>query len=433
MIQTINQVPKQVLLEFYNLSKLQVQYLYDVLENDLDTLYRVLHSIKRTEQIDKLIEELDQQHQQQGLLKSMTYGNLKELKNFLKQRISFENLINSLQKLNKDEEILKLKELKEVERPIIQQDSRFLELPLYIHLYVMDFLDPLSLHKSRLVCLKMNDIFNVPQISDKFYQKFCRALFDQIEIQPNLMNPFDKTRKYINENLHLFEQDLQLINSMNQNPSQTIWNNWGNPQQKILNYQELRQQYQSHKDMYDQQLRLNYCGIYAMKEYYIKYGEAQFQQTSAPCYRVDFFRYIRFWRDGTFTMYISSKKLTKNEIFEYFRYPEIPIVPKQGVQKQMQFEDCFLRGEYRIVLDEVHVIAARQSTTFQYIYKIKNYQNKHPGNVLLQQSGQMHTFGDTYRQDIGDNQKRKHFIYKHLEEFRQELHDEQHSWKNVVY
>ncbi|CAD8090698.1 unnamed protein product [Paramecium primaurelia] len=433
MLQTINQVPKQVLLEFYNLTKLQVQYLYDVLDSDIDILYRVLYNIKRPELIDKLIEELKYQNQLQGLVKSMTYGNLKELKNFLKQRVSYEKLISSLEKLNVEEEKQKLQALEVQERPIVQQDSKFLELPPYIHLLIMDFLDPYSLHTNRLVCLKMNEIFNNPQISDKFYQKFCKALFDQIEIKPIIISPFEKTRKYINENLHLYEQQLQLINDINQNPSQTIWNNWGNAQQQIINYQELRLQYQSHKDMYDQQLRLNYCGIYAMKEYYIKYGEAQFQQSSAPCYRVDFFRYIRFWRDGTFTMFISSKKLTKQEIIEYFQYPEIAIIPKQGTQKQMQIEECFLRGEYRIVIDEVHVIAARQSTTFSYIYKIKNYKNKHPGNVLLLQSGQMHTLGDNYRQDIVDNSKKKHFVYKHLEEFRQELHDELHGWKNVVY
>ncbi|CAD8109599.1 unnamed protein product [Paramecium sonneborni] len=433
MLQTLNQVPKQVLLEFYNLNKLQVQYLYDVLEYDLDSLYRVLQNIKRAELIDKLIEALKQQGQTESLLKSMIYGNLKELKNFLKQRMSFENLISSLEKLNVEEEKQKIKDTEIQERPIIQQDSIFLELPLYVHQLVMDFLDPLSLHTCRLVCLKMNETFNNPKISDRFYEKFCKALFDQIETIPIQLSPFEKTRKYINENLHLFEQQLQLINQINQNPSQTIWNYWGNTEQKILSFSELTKQYQSHKDMYDQQLRLNYCGIYAMKEYYIKYGEAQFQQSSAPCYRVDFFRYIRFWRDGTFTMFISSKKLTKEEIIEYFKYPEIAVMPKLGVQKQMQIEESFLRGEYRIVLDEVYVIAARQSTTFRYIYKMKNYQNKHPGNVLLMQSGQMHTLGDTYRQDIVDQSKKKYFIYKHLEEFRDELQDEQYGWKNVVY
>ncbi|CAD8104552.1 unnamed protein product [Paramecium sonneborni] len=433
MLQTLHQVPKQVLLEFYNLNKLQVQYLYDVLEYNLDSLYRVLQNIKSAELIDKLIEALKQKQQKEGLLKSMTYGNLKELKNFLKQRISFENLISSLEQLNEEEEKQKVQATEVQERQIIQQDSRFLELPLYIHLLVMDYLDPQSLHISRLVCLKMNEIFNNPQISDRFYKKFCQALFDQIETKPVLISPFEKTRKFINDNLHIFEQQLQLINQINHNASQTIWSIWGNTQQKILSFYEIHQQYQSYKDMYDQQLRLNYCGVYAMKEYYIKYGEAQFQQTSAPCYRVEFFRYIRFWRDGTFTMYISSRKLKKQDILEYFRYPEIAVMPKLGVQKQMQIEESFLRGEYRIVLDEVYIIAARQSTTFQYKYKIKNYQNKHPGNVLQLLLGQMHTLGDTYRQDIADQSKKKYFIYKHLEEFRDELQDEQHGWKNVVY
>lgn len=35
--------------------------------------------------------------------------------------------------------------------------------------------------------------------------------------------------------------------------------------------------FKCHKDMFEQHLRLNYCGVYAMKEYYVRYGEVQFR------------------------------------------------------------------------------------------------------------------------------------------------------------
>lgn len=69
---------------------------------------------------------------------------------------------------------------------------------------IMDFLDPHSLHITRLVCLKLNEYFQDPLRSDKFYQKFCKALFAEKNFVQYLQSPFEAVRAYINSNLNIY-------------------------------------------------------------------------------------------------------------------------------------------------------------------------------------------------------------------------------------
>lgn len=64
--------------------------------------------------------------------------------------------------------------------------------------------------------------------------------------------------------------------------------------------------------------RLNYCGIYGTKEEYIKEGEQGFSQSYRPYHLVEFFRYVRFWPDGSLTMMITTQKLKRNVLLDVF-------------------------------------------------------------------------------------------------------------------
>ncbi|GIY87434.1 f-box only protein 9 [Caerostris darwini] len=61
--------------------------------------------------------------------------------------------------------------------------------------------------------------------------------------------------------------------------------------------------YGSWRNMYMQRPHLNFNGVYISKTTYIRYGESSFRDaTYKPCYLVEYFRYLRFFPDGTVLM-----------------------------------------------------------------------------------------------------------------------------------
>lgn len=167
---------------------------------------------------------------------------------------------------------------------------------------IFDFMDPISLHRMRLICSDMNELFYDPYISGKFFKKFCHALFD-IQYQWPLESPFEKYVQFVNHNHHLYHPEI--VEQVNQNVRSTVW---GSLSIQNQNFEQLKQKYPDYKTFYDKQPRINFCGVYAIKETYTRYGEPGWNQNYAQQHLVEFYRYVRFWKDGSLTMFLSNKK-----------------------------------------------------------------------------------------------------------------------------
>lgn len=61
--------------------------------------------------------------------------------------------------------------------------------------------------------------------------------------------------------------------------------------------------YGSWRNMFVQRPHLSFNGVYISKTTYVRYGESSFQDTNyRPCYLVEYYRYLRFFPDGTVLM-----------------------------------------------------------------------------------------------------------------------------------
>ena len=60
------------------------------------------------------------------------------------------------------------------------------------------------------------------------------------------------------------------------------------------------------------------CGIYAIKESYIKQGEQRLNEFHVPVHIVEYYRYFRFYPEGIVLTCMQIKKLKKQEIVDKF-------------------------------------------------------------------------------------------------------------------
>lgn len=71
---------------------------------------------------------------------------------------------------------------------------------------------------------------------------------------------------------------------------------WGQDCGQLIHYPDWR-------DMYIHRPRICYNGVYINKTTYVRHGESSFQDTSyRPCFLVEYFRYLRFFPEGTALM-----------------------------------------------------------------------------------------------------------------------------------
>lgn len=216
-----------------------------------------------------------------------------------------------------------------------------------------------------------------------------------------------------------------MINQVNNDVHSFIW---GKIQLQQFDFEGMKQKYGGFRRIYEESPRLNYCGVYAIIETYLKRGEADMSQTYAPCHLIEYYRYVKFWRDGSVTMLITSKKQNKQKLIEYFSVPEY-----NG--KNNQLDDKFIRGEYIQQGNIIIVKTFRQSTIFTYIYQVMTSKQvgSHPCNVLLIKEARMNMLGENYTTDLLRKDKKCYFGYKHFEELRVSLDDAPYNWKYITY
>ncbi|KAM3139168.1 hypothetical protein pb186bvf_008766 [Paramecium bursaria] len=412
-IKIMNQVvPKEIQMEFYRMSKKQLQQIYDSLDQDVELTNKVLNKFNNSDQIDKLNELIQSSvTHRQYLLQMIRALKFHDLKKIIKGQITLDQYINGgLTQQNDQQEI-------------IPSDISLLQLPTYTLIKIFDFIDIVALQNLRFVCSKFNILCTDPDKSDQLYKKYCDSLFTKQRLLP-FESPFKQLTNFVNHNLHLFQNNNNIVFEANVNPQLFVWQNVDLEQ---IDYEQLKLKYSSFREMYNKQPRINYCGLYAMKESYIKRGEADFSQTYAPCHIIEFYRYTRFWQDGSVTMMLTNKKPNKEQLFNFFSQQIF-------INKNQEVDDRFLQGEYIIRGDQIFIKTTRRCSIFTFQLQIKTNKkvSPYPCNILQVVSAKLHDITDEYATNLY-NQDRKHVMYyKHYEEMRKQLEQDDKNWKNIV-
>lgn len=83
-------------------------------------------------------------------------------------------------------------------------------------------------------------------------------------------------------------------------------------------------------------------------------------QSYAPVHIVEYYRYVRFWSDGTVSMVITTKKLKKQKVMQYFGTEQQNHNDLQSTLKNV------IRGEYVVDLDMIYIKTVVGTSIFNY-------------------------------------------------------------------
>ena len=200
--------------------------------------------------------------------------------------------------------------------------------------------------------------------------------------------------------------------------------------------------------------RVNFKGVYYMKERYLKTGQKISSQSYDPVYVVEFFRYIRFFPDGTCLSGLSLKKIKEIEIANTFRwnnnyiinevdeendqvYPNhhIHAVPQEEEEEKMDFvpiahnknfaanHNCnIMRGEYITKEDQVYIRSVKGFSIYETDLKLRSTE---PGknDLLIIKSRFARNVGSRHRDNVNIDHldSVKFFKYKRIKGFEYDI------------
>ncbi|KAG8199518.1 hypothetical protein JTE90_009364 [Oedothorax gibbosus] len=131
------------------------------------------------------------------------------------------------------------------------------------------------------------------------------------------------------------------------------------------------------RNMFLQRPHLSFNGVYISKTTYVRYGESSFQDTNyRPCYIVEYYRYLRFFPDGTVLMFTT------------------PDDPYQSIYK-LRDKKCkqpnVMSGRYKLVGSTVMAIMKKPKSDLASSQSNYNrYRRQRQANVLENQDETFH-------------------------------------------
>lgn len=187
--------------------------------------------------------------------------------------------------------------------------GRIMQIQYNIITFILDFLDVPS-----ICCFSVtNSDFLKFKENVFLFKKFCVALYKPVPVLPDT-TVFQPLEQYIIDRPLEFDHILRL--RAMQNIRQVVWDDIV-PENQTTS-KAYFQQFGSYPNMFMKAPRVNYCGVYHIKEKYIKVGERSISSQYDPLITVYYQRYVRFLPDGRFKTCVSVKKMEKQQIINLF-------------------------------------------------------------------------------------------------------------------
>lgn len=144
----------------------------------------------------------------------------------------------------------------------------------------------------------------------EYYKGICDVLF--CNAVPKLPEPshFAKLKEYVishpkefGPNIrHAAQNDMRLL----------VWH--CTPESFLLEKEYYMAVYGDYEKIYHSAPRVNFNGFYVFREKYSRRGEYSLEAAGLPYYVVYYYRYMRFFPDGSILYKLSNRRLTPEEI-----------------------------------------------------------------------------------------------------------------------
>lgn len=282
--------------------------------------------------------------------------------------------------------------------------------------HVFDFLDPFSLGTAGIACKRFYEISTHPLL----FKKFCRKLYLQYPPLP-FETPFNALLIRINS-AALGEFHPSFIAQANQDIRNVVWV----PSLKsFYTPPSYYKQFKNMRAVYLNAPRVQFGGVYVMKEQYIRVGAKDFRGYYDPYHAVDFYRYIRFFPTGLVMSSLSVNKLKDDKIIRIFsENSELLGQDGEAGNNQDSGLKSLMQGEYIVQKSIIHIRLNAKTTIYQYELEIGS---SVPGlfDQLKMLSQSMRSVGSDYNQPFPSHSNgKRHFKFVKVKGFLDELDDD---------
>jgi F-box protein 9 len=133
--------------------------------------------------------------------------------------------------------------------------------------------------------------------------------------------------------------------------------------------------YSSWREMYLERPRLNFDGVYISKASYARAGEYSLDSFYSPWHLVEYYRYLRFFSNGT-VLFLTSPdepKITVSKLKTLINLNQ----PGGGMNSNFTTNDhCILKGNWKILKNIVSIVIQKNKFKQPLNGKRRNYQKE---------------------------------------------------------
>ena len=315
-----------------------------------------------------------------------------------------------------------LTQMEEIKIPECDQSTELVQqgFPLFENItsgllyLIFDYLDPVSLARAGSTCKLAHRIYQLPLL----YKKFCLQLYSYPPRLPE-ESAFKESLNAINHG-SFGEFSREFVQQANQNFRSFVW------LPDVKSYYIGRNYFKKYKDfrsVYFNAPRLSFIGYYVMKGKYLRDGERDPNSQYAPFHLVEYYRYFRFYPDGSVSHCLSVKKLKQEFVEKLFCFKKenleemsANILSKNGIK------DRLMRGEYITQGEKLHVRLCAGKVLYE--YKL-SFQVEGPAQFVLKldEYGLRYIEQENVKKLPLDAQGSKQFKFVHVPHFEDEIEE----------